>query len=139
MSFSQEEVCMLRRLCVTLTLGALMMAALIQGATADPSNAKNAFTFTATCDDQQVAFVVNGAGDFTPAHVVGTTAVLIPEVFDITFTFTPPGGPTETETFTEAKANPKGDVTCDISVSETTPEGTFTVVGTVTGFFTPRS
>jgi hypothetical protein len=39
---------MLRRLCVTLTLGALMMAALIQGAAADPINAKNSFTFPAT-------------------------------------------------------------------------------------------
>jgi hypothetical protein len=130
---------MLRRLCVTLTLGALMMAALIQGAAADPINAKNAFTFTATCDGEQVAFVVNGAGAFTPAHVVGTTAVLIPEVFDLTFSFTPPGGPTETETFTAAKNNPKGDVTCSLNASETTPEGTFRVVGTVTGFFTPRS
>jgi hypothetical protein len=130
---------MLRRLCVALTLAILMMAALVQGAVADPINAKNAFTFTATCDGEQVAFVVNGAGDFTPAHVVGTTAVLIPEVFDITFSFTPPGGPTETETFTAAKANPKGDVTCSFNISETTEEGTFSAVGTVTGFFTPRS
>jgi hypothetical protein len=129
---------MLRRLCVALTLAILMLAALVQGAAADPVNAKNAFAFTATCDDEQVAFVVNGAGDFTPAHVVGTTAVLIPEVFDITFSFTPPGGPTETETFTEAKANPKGDVTCNLNISETTEEGTFSVIGTVTGFF-PRS
>jgi hypothetical protein len=129
---------MLRRLCVILTLGALMTSALIQGAGADPINAKNAFTFTATCDGEQVAFVVNGAGTFTPAHVVGTTAVLIPEVFDLTFSFTPPGGPTETETFTEAKNNPKGDVTCSLDVSETTPEGTFRIAGTVSGFFTPR-
>jgi hypothetical protein len=130
---------MLRRICVTLTLGALMMAALIQGAAADPSNAKNSLTFTATCNGQAVEFVVNGAGRFTPAHVVGSTTVFIPEVFDLTFTFTPPGGPTETEPFTAAKGNPKGDVTCDINISESTPEGTFTAVGTVTGFFTPRS
>ena len=82
-------------------------------------------------------FVVNGAGRFTPAHVVGSTTVFIPEVFDLTFT--PPGGPTQTEPFTAAKGNPKGDVTCDINISESTPEGTFTAVGTVTGFFTPRS
>ena len=130
---------MLRRLCVALTLGILMMAALVQGAAADPINAKNAFTFTATCNGQPVEFVVNGAGNFTPAHVVDSTTVFIPEVFDLTFTFTPPGGPTETETFTAAKGNPKGDVTCDIDISETTPEGTFTAVGTVSGFFTPRS
>jgi hypothetical protein len=129
-----------RRLCVTLVLGILMMAAVAQGAAADPINAKNATTFTADCNGQAVELVVNGAGNFTPAHVVGSTAVFVPEVFDLTFTFTPPGGPTETETFTAAKGNPKGDVTCDINISETVPEeGTFTAVGTVSGFFTPRS
>ena len=130
---------MLRRLCVTLVLGILMMAAFAQAAAADPINAKNATTFTASCNGQDVELVVNGAGNFTPAHVVGSTAVFVPAVFDLTFTFTPPGGPTETETFTAAKANPKGDVTCDINISETTPEGTFTAVGTVSGFFTPGS
>ena len=130
---------MLRRLCVALVVGTLMMVALAQAATADPINAKNAFTFTTTCDGQQLEFVVIGGGDFTPAHVVGSTTVFIPEVFDLTFSFTPPGGPTETETFTAAKNNPKGDVTCSLDASETTPEGTFRVVGTVTGFFTPRS
>jgi hypothetical protein len=130
---------MLRRLCVALTLGILMLAALVQGAAADPINSKNAFTFTTTCDGQEVQFVIIGGGEFTPAHVVGSTTVFIPEVFDITFTFTPPGGPTETETDTAAKANPQGDVTCDINISETGPEGTFTAVGTVSGFFTPPS
>ena len=128
-----------RRLCVTLVLGILMLAALVQGAAADPINAKKAFTFTATCDGEQVAFVVNDAGNFTQAHVVGTTAVLIPEVLDLTFSFTPPGGPTQTETLTAAKANPKGEVSCSLDASETSPEGTFRVFGTVTGFFTPAS
>jgi hypothetical protein len=130
---------MLRRLCVTLTLGILMLAALAQGAAADPINAKNAFAFTATCDGQQVDFVVIGGGAFTPGHVVGSTTVFIPEVLDLTFEFTPPGGPTETETFTAAKANPQGDVTCSLDASETSPDGTFRVFGTATGFFTPAS
>jgi hypothetical protein len=130
---------MLRRLSVALTLGILMLAALAQGAAADPINAKNAFAFTATCDGQQVDFVVIGAGNFTPGHVVGSTAVFIPEVLDLTFEFTPPGGPTQTETLTAAKANPKGDVTCSLDASETFPEGTFRVFGTATGFFTPAS
>jgi len=51
-------------------LGILMMAALVQGAAADPSGAKKNLAFTATCDGQQVDFVVNGNGDFTPGHVV---------------------------------------------------------------------
>ena len=130
---------MLRRLCVTLTLGILMMAALVHGAAADPINAKNAFAFTATCDDQQVEFVVIGGGPFTPGHVMGSTTVFIPEVLDLTFEFTPPGGPTQTETLTRAKANPQGEVTCSLDASETSPEGTFRVFGTATGFFTPAS
>ena len=40
---------MLRRLCVALTLGILMLAALAQGAAADPINAKNNLMFPATC------------------------------------------------------------------------------------------
>jgi hypothetical protein len=56
-----------------------------------------------------------------------------------TFEFTPPGGPTQTETLTTAKANPQGEVTCSLDASETSPEGTFRVFGTATGFFTPAS
>jgi uncharacterized membrane protein len=132
---------MLRRLWVALTLGILMLAALAQGAAADPINAKNSFTFPATCDDgQSVQFVVNGNGEFTAAHVVGSTAVFIPQVFDITFQFTPPGGPTQTETDTASKHNVHGDlVTCSLDVTQTFPEGTVHLSGTATGVFTPAS
>jgi hypothetical protein len=130
---------MLRRLCMALTLAILMVAALAQGASADPINAKNSFAFTATCDGQQVDFVVNGNGDFTPGHVVGSTTVFVVESFTITFQFTPPGGPTESETVTGAKSNPQGEVTCSFDVTQTFPEGTFRLFGTATGFFTPAS
>jgi hypothetical protein len=130
---------MLRRLCVALTLGILTMAALAQGAAADPINAKNSSVFPATCDGQEVQFVVTGIGNFSPAHVVGSTAVFIPEAFDITIEFTSPGGPTQTETFAASKPNPHGDVSCSANVSGTTPEGTFRLVATATGFFTPAS
>jgi hypothetical protein len=132
---------MLRRFCVALTLGILMMAALVQGAAADPINAKNSFTFPVTCDDgQSVQVVVNGNGEFSPAHVVGSTAVFIPEVFDVTFEFTPPGGPTQSETDTSSKHNVHGDlVTCSFDVTQTFPEGTFHLFGSATGFFTPAS
>jgi hypothetical protein len=133
---------MLRRLCVALTLGILMLAALVQGAAADPINAKNSFTFPATCDDgQSVQVVVNGNGEFSPAHVVGSTAVFIPEVFDVTFEFTPPGGPTQSETDTSSKHNVHGDlVTCSFDVTQTFPEGgTIHLFGSATGFFTPAS
>jgi hypothetical protein len=117
-----------------------MLAVLVQGAAADPSGAKNSFAFTATCDGQEVDFVVNGNGDFTPGHVVGSTSVFVLQALDITFQFTPPGGPTETETFARSKRNPHGDlVTCSFDVSEPSPEGVFRLFGTATGFFTPAA
>ena len=132
---------MLRRLCVALTLGILMLAALAQGAAADPINAKNSFSFPATCDGQTVQLVVNGNGEFTPAHVVGSTAVFIPEAFNVTFEFILPGEPTQSETDTSSKPNVHGDlVTCSFDVTKTFPEGgTVHLFGTVTGFFTPAS
>jgi hypothetical protein len=132
---------MLRRLCVALTLGILTLAALAQAAAADPINAKNSFTFPATCGGQTVQLVVNGSGEFTPAHVVGSTAVFIPEAFDVTFEFTLPGEPTQSETDTSSKPNVHGDlVTCSFDVTQTFPEGgTVHLFGSVTGFFTPAS
>lgn len=117
------------------------VAVVAQSASADPTNAKNSTTITATCGGQQVLVSVNGNGEFTPAHVIGSTAVFVPTAFDITFSFTPTGGTTESETDTSAKHNQaKGLVSCDIPAdlnTFTSPEGTFTISGTVTGFFTP--
>jgi hypothetical protein len=132
---------MLRRLGVALTLGILMLAALAQGAAADPINAKNSLTFPATCDDgQTIQVVVNGNGAWTPAHVVGSTAVFIPQAFDLTFEFTPTGGETVTETDIRSKPNQHGDlVTCSFDVTQVFPEGTLHLFGTATGVFTPAS
>jgi hypothetical protein len=131
---------MLRRLYVALTLGIVMMAALAQGAAADPINAKNSLTFPATCDGQTVQFVVNGNGDFTPGHVVGSTAVFVLQSFKFTFEFTPTGGETMSETKTGSKGNVHGDlVTCSFDVTQTFPEGAFHLFGSATGFFTPAS
>jgi hypothetical protein len=132
---------MLRRLCVTLTLGILMLAALAQGAAADPINAKNSLTFPATCDDgQMIQVVVNGNGAWSPAHVVGSTAVFIPQAFDLTFEFTPTGEPTQTETDIRSKPNLHGDlVTCSFDFTQTFPDGVFRLSGTATGVFTPAS
>jgi hypothetical protein len=131
---------MLRRLCVALTLGILLLAALVQGAAADPINAKSSEALTADCAGQPVDFVANGNGDFTPGHVVGSTSVFVVQAIDITFQFTPPGGPTQSETTTRSKGNVHGDlVTCSFDLSQTTPEGTFRLFGAVTGFFTPAS
>jgi hypothetical protein len=131
---------MLRRLCVALTFGILLLAALAQGAAADPTNAKNRLAFTATCDGQQVDFVVNGNGDFTPGHVVGSTSIFVVEAFNLTIQFTPTGGQTMTQTATRSKGNVHGDlVTCSFDFSQISPEGTFRAFGTATGLFTPAS
>jgi hypothetical protein len=118
----------------------LALAVFVPGASADPLNAKNSFAFPATCGDQAVEVVVNGNGEFSSAHVVGSTAVFVPEAFDLTFEFTPTGGTTETETDTSSKPNVHGDlVTCSFDVTQTFPEGSFHLFGTATGFFTPAS
>ena len=124
-----------------LAVAIVALAVFAPGASADPLNAKNSFAFPATCDGQTVQFVVNGNGEFTPGHVVGSTAVFVVEAVDITFEFTLPGGPTESETDTASKNNVHGDlVTCTFDVTQTFPEGgTIHLFGTATGFFTPAS
>jgi hypothetical protein len=73
--------------------------------------------------------------------VVGSTAVFIPEAFNVTFEFTLPGEPTQSETDTSSKPNVHGDlVTCSFDVTQTFPEGgTIHLFGTATGVFTPAS
>lgn len=131
---------MLRR--VTLVaLCAIAFAAFAQAASADPVNAKNSSVFIANCGATQLTVVVNGNGEFTPAHVIGSTAVFIPTAFNLTFTFTPTGGPPEVEQDTSSKAGPiKNTTTCTLPLQTvfSGPEGTATIQGTVTGFFTPR-
>jgi hypothetical protein len=115
---------------------------LVPSAVADPINAKNATQITATCNGQPVTVVVNGNGTFSPAHVIGSTSVFIPTAFDLTFTFTPSGGGGPfVDTETSAKAAPIANtVTCTIPLQTlfSGPDGTTTLEGTVTGFFTPR-
>jgi hypothetical protein len=83
---------MFRRLIIVVVSAALVAAAVVPIAAADPGNAKNAAQVHAVCGAQTINVVVNGNGEFTPAHVVGSTAVFIPTKFDLTFTFTPTGG-----------------------------------------------
>ena len=120
---------------------ALSIAALAPSAAADPTQAKNATQLELVCNGTPYQVAVNGNGKFTPAHIIGSTGVVVPYSLDITFTFTPPGGPTQTQTQTSAKGGPhKGAVNCTIPFqSFTGPQGTFTIQGTATGFLTPRS
>jgi hypothetical protein len=108
---------------------------------ADPVNAKGATHVRAICGSQTIDVVVNGQGEFTPAHDIASTSVFIPTAFNLTFTFTPTGGSPEAETDTAAKAGPgKGTVICTMPLQTlfAGPEGTATIQGTVTGFWTPK-
>jgi hypothetical protein len=136
----RKESPMLKRL-AGLGAAVLALAVFAPAASADPLNAKNSLAFPATCDNgQTVQVVVNGNGTFTPAHVVGSTAVFVPQALDFTSEFTPPGGPTMSETETVSKPHVHGDlVTCSFDVTQTGPFGTFRLFGTATGFFTPAS
>src|SRR4051812_12002148 len=129
-------VLLLKRCGIIITVVTLGALALAQGAMADPVNAKQSQVIPASCDNgQSYEVVVNGNGEFTPGHVVGSTSMFIPQAFDLTFEFTPTGGSPESETDTSAKHNVHGDVTtCSIDFTQTFPEGSFHLFGTVTGF-----
>jgi hypothetical protein len=126
---------------LTVALVGASLAATAQVASADPTSAKKSEIFTAICGSQTVEFSINGTGVFSPGHVLGSTAVFVPTSFSITFSFTPIGGTTQSGTDTAAKENaPEDAVTCALPADLNTftgPDGTFTLSGSVTGFFTP--
>jgi hypothetical protein len=132
---------MVRRLLVIAAFAALVAIAVVPIAAAAPINAKGSTQVRAVCGGQSVNAVVNGNGEFTPAHVIGSTSVFIPTAFNLTFTFTPTGGTPMSDTDTASKAAPiTGTTTCTIPLQTlfSGPEGSATIQGTVTGFFTPR-
>lgn len=134
----RREFEVLRRISFALVVSAIAMGALAAAASADPVNARNALVLPANCNGQIVTVAVNGNGEFTPAHVIDSTAVFVPQAFDTTFEFTPTGGTTNSETDTSSKHNAHGDlVTCDIDFTQANPFGSLHLFGTVTGFFTP--
>jgi hypothetical protein len=132
---------MLRRTSVALVVAASVMGVFATAVSADPVNSKSSLTFPATCDNgQTVDVVVNGNGEFSPAHVVGSTTVFVPQAFDLTFEFTPTGGQTMSESNTASKPNVHGDlVTCSFDTTQTFPDGTLHLFGTATGFLTPAA
>jgi hypothetical protein len=132
---------MKRRFVMAVACLTFAAAVIVPAAAADPINAKNSTQISASCSGHPVIVVVNGNGEFTPAHVIGSTSVFIPTAFDLTFTFTPTGGSPEPMQDTSAKAGPfTNTVTCTIPLQTlfSGPEGSATIEGTVTGFFTPR-
>jgi hypothetical protein len=119
-----------------------------RAAVADPSGSPGAFTGTAMCNGSTYPFVVNsgngrGQGvqdrnvaEWVPAHIVGSQMVFHPTAFDVTFTFTPVGGPSQSFTDTSTRPHQTGDTTCQVSGSQTDQQGnTFSLSGSVTGSF----
>ena len=140
---------MKRHLLIAALCGAFTAAVVAPVATADPVHAKGAVQITAECPGATVNVVVNGNGKFTPAHVVSstsptirTTSVFVPTALDLTFGFVPSDGsaPTSEENVVSKAAPISNTVTCTIPLQTvfSGPEGTGTIDGTVTGFYTPR-
>ncbi len=110
---------------------------------ADPVNAKNNFgVFPLVCDNGQTyQVVVNGNGNFTPAHDVNSTSVFVPVSFGGTTVTS--GGTTQTfpgSTKGEAARGNKNLVTCTFTITFTDPTTgqTGTSTGSVVGFVTPN-
>ncbi|HTL87593.1 MAG TPA: hypothetical protein VL856_20585 [Acidimicrobiia bacterium] len=134
----------------TLFAGAITfvtIGAFASPAFADPTGSKNAFPVHADCDNGQSIDVVvnsaNGQGQgaqnkevavFTPAHVIGTNEIFHPTTLDLTFTFTPTEGPAQAQSQFATRPNQTGNLTCDISSIQESPDGTFSLTGTVTGW-----
>jgi hypothetical protein len=73
---------------VALTAGLGLSAALVAGASAAPTNAKNASPISISCDNNQsFSAVVNGGNGshqlFSPAHDISSTSVLVPSAFGV--------------------------------------------------------
>lgn len=116
-------------------------AAMASVGSAAPINAKNALTLTVVCPSGTYEAVVNGNGEFSPAHALASNAVLIPIAFGtFTGTFTNPKGVTSTQTdpaVTKGSARPaNGRVeNCTYSFFLSFPDGSsFAGSGSVTGF-----
>ena len=135
---------MVRRMLVSLGLVPLLVTAAVGTVGADPVNAKNAQFIELTCWGETITVVVNGRGQFTPGHIIGSTGNLIPQAFVFNFTVTDAGGDViDRGTETIAKGGQRRGLqdrlpTCTFGGSFTANGLTFTLSGTVTGFITPR-
>src|SRR3954471_12036907 len=120
---------MVKRLCASLISGAVAAISLAPAASADPKNT----AIPLTCDNgQSVEAAFNGNGDFTPGHVVGSTATFVIQSLRATATFTPTGGvPGPVQDIDTTKPHPVGDlVTCHFDFIRVTATGTFHGLGT---------
>jgi hypothetical protein len=125
----------MKRLLIAGALASIALAATATTVHADPAAGE---MVELNCEGEIFQVVVAGNGLWTPAHDLGSTLVGVPLAFgEFTGTFTPTDG--EPETFTDpgaAKPNvPRSSnliAECVYTVSQTSPEGTFTGSGSVT-------
>lgn len=136
---------MLHRLASVLAIALLAGAVTAATAGADPTGAKNAQHVTVECADAGTFHtVVNGNGDWTPAHDLNSSAILVPVSFGTTtFTVKDAEGNVvfeETEpgrTHRHAQRKGRTLIDCTYTLSFPVEEGnTATVSGSVTGFIT---
>jgi hypothetical protein len=137
----QKSVVALCVACVLYLVGAAV-------GSAAPTGSKNAFQAWASCDNgMSVPIVVNNANgqgtgqeenptaQWAPAHVVGSSLVFHPTVFDLTFTFAPAGGAPESFVNQDSRNVGATTTTCELSGSQSDPAGdTFSIAGTVSGW-----
>lgn len=144
---------MMKRFLSTAAVAALSAGLLAAPGGADPVKSPNSDTVPVTCDNGQTYdVVVSGRGEFTPGHVVGSNAMLIPVAFgEINATALPSGETAFVEPpSTKGQSGKKKDLTtCSfqftfpVSPEEAEefglPAGTTAVrgEGTVTVFITP--
>jgi hypothetical protein len=131
---------MKRRLLVGVSLIALA-AAFASPVRADPSNAGNSTALQVLCGTETITTVFNGNGQWAPLHDGSNSSVFIPMSLDIILTFTPTEGPPSVDhAIVGKKASNEDAVTCAIPLQTlyTGPDGSRTIQGTVSGFWTPR-
>ena len=133
------------RAIVIVGLACLAVASLgVGSASADPERAKGALFVSLDCGDGTLETVVNGVGNFTPAHNRSGTGVFVSTLFGAqSGVFTDPEGDEfpfeDTELLAKGSANPKGHeiVDCTFVVDQDFPDGSHLLVeGDVSGFWT---
>lgn len=143
---------MMKKFLSTAAVAALSAGLLAAPLGADPVNSPNSDVVPLECDNGETYdVVVSGSGEFTPGHVVGSNAMLIPVAFGpITFTALPSGETMVEPPSTKGQSGKNKDLTtCSFEFTFPVgpeeaeefglPEGTTSVqgAGTVTAFITP--
>jgi hypothetical protein len=126
---------------VLLTACVVVLAAAFAGASsADPTNTGSSLNLV--CGGEPFTVVFNGNGIFSAGHDVASTATFNPTGLDTTITFTPANGnpPSVDHAIVDKNASNEDTIVCTIPLQPlfTNADGSATIAGSVTGFWTPR-